>query len=143
MVNSKKLASYRSVSVDTASPGKLILMLFDGALRFLSAANEGFELQTQRERNEVVHNNLIKVQDIIHELQRSLNIRQGGEFAVNMFKLYDFMNDKLMEANMRKEPQNIAIVVDLLGQIRDAWDEMLREQGAGDDPQISGLSMSA
>jgi flagellar protein FliS len=143
MVNSKKLASYRSLSVETASPGKLILMLFDGALRFLHAANEGFKLPSQRERNEAVHNNLIKAQDIVHELQRSLNIRDGGDFSVNMFKLYDFMNSKLMEANLGKNPENIRVVMDLLGQIREAWDEMLRDQAGNAEQQISGLSMSA
>lgn len=143
MVNSKKLASYRNLSVETASPGKLILMLFDGALRFLHAANEGFKLSTQRERNEAVHNNLIKAQDIIHELQRSLNIRDGGDFSVNMFKLYDFMNSKLMEANLKKNPENVRVVMNLLGQIREAWDEMLRDQAGNSEQQISGLSMSA
>ena len=143
MVNSKKLASYRNLSVETASPGKLILMLFDGALRFLNAADEGFKHPSQRERNEAVHNNLIKAQEIILELQRSLNIRDGGDFSVNMFKLYDFMNSKLMEANMRKDPGNIRLVMDLLGQIREAWDEMLREQAGSSEQQISGLSMSA
>ncbi len=131
MLNAKQIASYRSVSVDTASPGRLILMLFDGALRFIHAAEEGFKSECPRTRQEVVHNNLIRAQDILHELQRSLNFRDGGEFSTNLWRVYDFMGVKLMEANLRKEPDGLAVVTRLLREIRDAWEQMLREQGAG------------
>jgi flagellar secretion chaperone FliS len=142
MLPNKRLASYQSVAVATASPGKLILMLFDGALRFLKAAEEGFEVEGLRERQEAIHNNLIKAQNIISELQRCLNLREGGDFAINLFRLYDFMNTRLMEANVRKESENIRIVARLLGEVRDAWEQMLREQ-AGSSAQAASVSLSA
>lgn len=142
MLPNKRLASYQNVAVATASPGKLVLMLFDGALRFLHTAEDGFKLPGQRERIEVVHNNLIKAQNIISELQRCLNLRDGGEFSTNLFRLYEFMNARLMEANVRKEPENIRVVARLLGEIRDAWDQMLREQSASAS-QMAGAAMSA
>ena len=138
----KKLASYRTVSVDTASPGKLILMLYDGALRFLRTAEDGFRLECPRARSETVHNNLMRAQDIISELQRCLNLRDGGDVAINMFRLYDFMLTRLIEANLKKKPENVRVVVQLLGEVRDAWDQMLREQGSG-VVQTASLSMSA
>jgi flagellar protein FliS len=142
MLPNKRLASYQSVAVATASPGKLILMLYDGALRFLQAAEDGFKVKELRERQEAVHNNLIKAQNIISELQRCLSVRDGGDFAINLFRLYDFMNTRLMEANVRKEPANIRIVARLLGEVRDAWDQMLREQSAA-TAQTAGVSLSA
>ena len=142
MLPNKRLASYQSVAVATASPGKLILMLYDGALRFLGAAEDGFRLEGLRERQEAVHNNLIKAQNIISELQRCLSVRDGGDFAINLFRLYDFMNTRLMEANVRKEPENIRVVARLLGEVRDAWDQMLREQAASACPAASA-SLSA
>lgn len=142
MVNAKKLASYKAIAVDTASPGKLILMLLDGALRFLRTADEGFEIECPRQRQETIHNHLIKAQNVITELQRSLNLRDGGDFAINMFRLYDFMNTRLMEANVRKDPANIKVVARLLGEIREAWDQMLREQGQQID-RNANLSLSA
>jgi flagellar protein FliS len=142
MLTAKKLASYKTVAVDTASPGRLILMLFDGALRFLGAAEAGFDLADERARNETVHNNLMRTQAIVQELQRALNLREGGAFAVNMFRLYDFMNTRLMEANMKKQPDNIRVVSRLLGEIRDAWEQMLRQQAGGIE-QPTGLSLSA
>jgi flagellar secretion chaperone FliS len=138
----KRLASYRTVSIDTASPGKLILMLYDGALRFLRAAEDGFRLENPGARAEAVHNNLMRAQEIIAELQRCLNVRDGGEFAINMFRLYDFMVMRLIEANMKKQPENVRVVIQLLGEVREAWDQMLREQGAG-AMQSASLSMSA
>ena len=127
----KRLASYRTVSVETASPGKLILMLYDGALRLLRSAEDGFRLESPGARTEAVHNNLMKAQEIIAELQRCLNLRDGGDFAINMFRLYDFMVMRLIEANMKKQPENVRVVIQLLSEVRDAWDQMLREQGAG------------
>jgi flagellar protein FliS len=141
MLPAKKLASYRTLQVDTASPGKLILMLFDGALRFLHTAEDGFRQSDPRVRQETIHNNIIKTQNIIMELQRCLNVRDGGEFAVNMFRLYDFMLVRLIEANTKKDAESVRVVIQLLGEIRGAWDEMLQQQGA--PAQTASLSMSA
>jgi len=141
MLPAKKLASYRSVSVDTASPGKLVLMLFDGALRFLNTAEDGFRQTDPRVRQETIHNNIIKTQNIVLELQRCLNVRDGGEFAVNMFRLYDFMLARLIDANTKKDPEGVRTVIQLLGEIRGAWDEMLQQQGSS--AQTAGMSLSA
>lgn len=141
MLPAKKLASYRTLQVDTASPGKLILMLFDGALRFLHTAEDGFRQSDPRLRQETIHNNIIKTQNIIMELQRSLNVRDGGDFAVNMFRIYDYMLTRLIEANTKKDPEGVRVVIQLLGEIRGAWDEMLQQQGAS--VQAAGMSMSA
>lgn len=128
--------SYRTLAVETAGPGRLILMLFDGALRFLNAAETGFEQEDLRERNEAINNNLIRVQNIVTELQRSLDLEQGGEFARNMYALYDFMMTQIMEANIKKQIEPIRTVSRLLGDIREAWQEMLANQA----DSTSGLS---
>lgn len=142
MLPTKRIASYQSVAIATASPGKLILMLLDGAVRFLHAAEDGCKITGLRERQEAVHNNLLRAQNIVSELQRCLNLREGGDFAINMFRLYDFMNTRLMEANARKEPENIRVVLRLLGEIRAAWDQMLREQSVDAAP-TGTLTMTA
>ena len=119
--------SYQAVAVKTASPGTLVLMLFDGALRFLSTALIGFEHEEPGRRNEEIHNNLIKTQRILRELQCSLDMQAGGEFSQRMSALYDFMIDELRKANMTKEPAPIQTVERLLGEIRDAWAQMLEQ----------------
>jgi flagellar protein FliS len=121
---------YRQNSVQTASPSQLILMLFDGALRFMNGALQGFEYAEVVERNQIVHINLTKTQAIINELQNSLNLEKGGEFARTMYNLYDYMRDQIRQANTRKQAAPVQIVADLLTEIRNAWSTMLTQ---GDD----------
>ena len=119
--------SYREVAVTTATPGNLVLMLFDGALRFLSLALHGFQNESISGRNEEIHNNLIKTQRILRELQCSLDLKVGGDFGTTMFALYDFMIDQLQKANLAKEAAPIQTVERLLGELRDAWAQMLEQ----------------
>ena len=119
--------AYRQNSVQTVSPGQLIQMLFDGALRFMNRALQGFDEPGVIQRNEAVHTNLVKTQAIIDELQASLNHEAGGEFSRTMSNLYDFMRTQLRQANVRKEPAPIRVVVELLGEIRGAWSMMLAQ----------------
>jgi flagellar protein FliS len=124
----KKLAdSYKATAVSTATPGALILMLFDGALSFIARAEYGFTLDSLARRNEEVHNNLTKAQSILRELQVSLDLDRGGEFSTQLFGLYDFMIDQLLEANVKKEVDRVQTVKNFLRDIRDAWAEMLQK----------------
>jgi len=121
--------AYRQNSVQTASPGQLILMLFDGALRFMGNALCGFELEDVIERNETVHLNLVKTQAIIDELQSCLDLKAGGEFARGVSDLYDFMRGQLRQANVGKNPKPVTAVMELLGDIRGAWSTMIDQRG--------------
>ena len=127
---SKCARAYKSVAVMTSTPGQLVLMLFDGALRFLSAALHGFELEGIGPRMEQIHNNAIKTQKILRELQYSLDLKAGGEFAQRMHALYDYMIDQLVRANLTKDPEPIRLVESLLREIRDAWAQMLEQATA-------------
>jgi flagellar protein FliS len=122
--------SYQSVAVTTATPGQLVLMLFDGALRFMAAAEAGFKFEDYLKRNETIHNNVVRAQDILRELQDSLDMSVEGDFSSRMYALYDFMLTQLNQANMKKESAPIAIVIHLLEQIRDAWAQMLENSTA-------------
>ena len=126
-MNKNPAKSYTSNSLRTASPGQVILMLYDGALKFMSLAETGFPMSDPRERNETIHNNLVKAQNVLSELQSSLDMKAEGEFARTMFNLYDFMIRQLQEANIKKNSAPIKIVKKLLKQIRDSWAEMLRK----------------
>lgn len=119
--------SYKAAAIGTATPGQLVLMLFDGALRFLSTALHGFEIENLGQRFEQVHNNLLKTQRILRELQCSLDLQAGGEFAVTMHALYEFMLGELVKANLKKDPEPIRSVERLLTELRDAWSQMLQQ----------------
>ncbi|MFM1942527.1 MAG: hypothetical protein RI897_1509 [Verrucomicrobiota bacterium] len=120
---------YRQVATQTASPGQLVLMLYDGALGFLERSLQGFEMEDPGEMNEAIGNNILKAQAILEELDRSLDMSVEGGFSETMRGLYGYMDRKLFESNMRKEPEGIREVVERLTVIRDAWREMLQQEG--------------
>ena len=81
--------SYKAQSVQTASPGKLVLMLFDGCLRFTAAARKAFDEEEFTKRNEDINNNLIRAQNIVTELQSSLDMSVPGDLPGTLYRLYD------------------------------------------------------
>ncbi len=128
--------------METASPGKIILMLFDGALKFIATAKVGFGEADARIRNETINNNVVKARNIVLELQASLDRSVGGEFAQKMFELYDYMYAKLNEANVKKELNPLEDVESKLMVIRDAWNEMLTK-GETTEVESNSISCSA
>jgi flagellar protein FliS len=124
------LQSYKTISLETAPPGRLVLMLFDGAIKFLEKAKLGFGIEDPVEMNETVHNNITRAQDIINELNSTLNMDQGGEIAVVLRDLYVYMENKLFESNIRKEIEGVQEVIDRISTLQEGWSEMLEQETA-------------
>jgi flagellar protein FliS len=123
----KPWQSYSRVATQTASPGQLVLMLYDGALRFLERARAGFDHDDPKERNEAINNGILRAQTIFMELDRSLNMDQGGQVAATLRSLYDYFDRRLQESNVAKSPEGIIEVIQRVTVLRDAWIEMLRQ----------------
>lgn len=120
--------TYQKQSVLTASPGQLVLMLYDGALRFLAQARESFQLPEENPRRiEHIHTGLIRAQAILSELRANLDHDAGGDFATNLDRLYDYYVRRLQEANLRKDEAPVIEVERLVRSLRDGWAEMLRQ----------------
>jgi flagellar protein FliS len=117
---------YKQASVNTASPGVLVLMLYDGALQSLHRAEYGFALESPTKRFEEIHNGLMRAHQILRELQQSLDLEVDSEFGDRMYALYGFMLDKIFEANVKKEAEGLVPVIEMLKSIRDSWEEMLK-----------------
>lgn len=110
-------AQYQQAQVDTASPERLLLMLYEGAIRFLNAARKGLD----ERKFDVAHHNIVKAQDILVEFMATLNMKDGGEVAQNLFDLYEYLNRRLGQANLEK---SVALVDEVLGFVRElheAW----------------------
>lgn len=135
MKPANKLNIYRKTATTTASPGELVLMLYDGALRFMAAAELGFQEEHFARRNEAIHNNILRAQAIITELQATLNMEKGGAFSENLYRLYDFMQNHLSQANREKDSEKIKVVAGFMQDIRDAWAQMLLQQSAAQAPE--------
>ena len=134
------LRAYKETKVRTASQGKLIVMLYDEALKQLDAAIGG--LEDQSKQLDSIHNAILKAQDVITELMVSLDFDRGGEIAKNLFNLYMFFNRQLMEANVQKEIIPVKNVRRLMGDLRDAWIKIENTQvegsAAGPSVNIAG-----
>jgi flagellar secretion chaperone FliS len=121
--------SYKAVAAQTAPPGQLVVMLYDGAIRFLGCALAGFQHDDPKQFNETINNNVIRAQEIISELDGSLDVIQGGELAATLRRLYHYMDDQLTHSNARKSPEGIRDALHRLSILRDAWREMLVQGG--------------
>lgn len=129
MVTNGYARTYRANSVLTASPGQLVLMLYDGALKSLALAREAFSQPAEDFRRiQLINTHLLKAQAILAELQSGLNFEAGGEFASTMHRLYDYHIRRLTEANLRKQEAPVAEVERLVRELRDAWAQMLSGQ---------------
>ena len=133
--------TYRANSVLTASPGQLVLMLYDGALRAIALAKEGFSTPPENPRRiEIINQQLLKAQSILTELQNGLNMDAGGEFAQTMHRLYDYHNRRLLEANIRKQVEPVIEVERLVRELRDAWAQMLGQQDGATVERVRGVA---
>lgn len=112
-------SQYKEMQVKTANQGKLIVMLYDGAIKFLKVALDNLP----EKKYDIVNNNVIKAQDIISELMLSLNF-EVGEFANKLYSLYTYMNKRLVEGNIKKEAEPIEEVIRYLVELKDAWDQI-------------------
>ncbi len=117
--------AYKSTEISTANQGKLIVMLYDGALRFLKIARDNMSHTTY----DVVNSNILKAQDIITELMLSLNMEAGGEVAQSLFNVYAYMKKRLLEANMDKDAAIVDEVMKHLGELKTAWEEVAQKDG--------------
>lgn len=110
--------AYKQTSVATATPEKLLLMLYDGAIRFLNQARVAMEQHNYEAANKW----LGKLQDVFMELNISLDMNQG-EVAHNLRKLYEFYQNEVIMANVEKNIERLKPVEDFLRIFRVTWAE--------------------
>ena len=111
---------YKKTQVSTASQGELVVMMFDGAIKF---SNQAKEMINQSKIAEA-HEKLIRAQDIVSELSAALNM-DTGEIAKNLYQLYDYINNLLVQANIKKDVEILDQAVQLLTELRDTWRQVV------------------
>jgi len=112
-----RAAAYQETSVTTQSKGRLIVLLYDGAIKFMKLAIKELEAGNYEAKGKYI----TKAQNIINELNAILDASAGGEIAVNLRKLYCFMNTRLSEANTKRDPQMIREVIALMEELNQSW----------------------
>ena len=130
--------SYRKVTVQTAPPEQLVLMLYDGAISFLERGLAGFDHSDPLKFNQTINNNVLRAQAIIYDMNARLDMQKGGEIAENFRRIYGYYYSRLQEGNLKKKKSPLEEVLGYLRGLREAWAEMLRNRhGAGADSEAT------
>ncbi|MDR2110896.1 MAG: flagellar export chaperone FliS [Spirochaetaceae bacterium] len=128
------LSAYRETRVKTASQGQLIIMLYDEAVRQLDMSLEllGLNLAGKKDpgRIERIGKSILKTQEIITELMVSLDFDQGGDIAKNLFALYTWFNQELLEANISQDIKRVTVIRGMINELRGAWSEIIAKTSA-------------
>ncbi|MEC2055493.1 flagellar export chaperone FliS [Peribacillus psychrosaccharolyticus] len=120
MALSNPYQSYQQNSVNTASPGDLTLMLYNGCLKFITLGKKAMETGNIQEKN----NNLLKAQNIIHELMVTLNMDVA--VSKDLLALYDYLNRQLIEANLKNDSAILDEVTEFVTDFRNTWKEAIQ-----------------
>lgn len=112
---------YQLNSINSASPGELTLMLYNGAIRFINTAIKGIEDKDYQKAND----NNVKAQEIILYLSSTLDMNY--DISKNLSSLYDYMYNRLIWGNINKNNEALVEVLGLLEDLRDAWGQMLKQ----------------
>jgi flagellar protein FliS len=113
----KGIAAYQNAAVTTQNKGRLIVLLYDGAIKFMKLAIKELEAHNYEAKGRYIS----RAQNIINELNAILDIEAGGEVAANLRRLYCFMNNQLTLANSKRDPQMIREVITLMEELNQSW----------------------
>lgn len=111
---------YQKSAVNGASPLTLIVMLYDGALRFMESGKHNMETGNLAKQND----SLQKAQKIVLELMSSLDMKAGGEVATNLLALYGYVLNELVLANMKDDPTSIERAIKVMSDLRESWSQL-------------------
>jgi len=119
MNGSNAYSVYKSNSINFASKEQLLLMLCEGAVKFVKLARKALIDKDISKAND----NIIRTEDIFYELMSSLDVSKGGDWAPKLMAVYDFINRRLMQANIKKDVKIIDEIIPLIETIRETWNQ--------------------
>ena len=111
------LGAYQETAVTTQTRGRLVVLLYEGAIKFLKLSIREIEAQNWGEKGK----HIVRAIDIINELNTVLDMEAGGEIAMNLRRLYAFMIRHLGQANIKRDPKMVQEVISILEELNDGW----------------------
>ena len=120
MALNKAYSQYKQNSAYTARPEELTLMLYNGLVKFIMQA----QLAVNDKKLEKANNSIIRAQDIVIELQSTLN--KNYDISQNLWQLYDYMYTRLVDANLKKNNDILEEVLGFAKEIRDVWEQAMK-----------------
>jgi flagellar protein FliS len=111
------IGAYQQTAIGTQSKGRLIVMLYDGAVKFMKLAVKEMEAGNHAAKGQHIGRAL----DIITELNAVLDMEAGGDIAENLRRIYLFMDRQLRQANVKRDPQMVREVITLMEELNQSW----------------------
>jgi flagellar protein FliS len=112
-----QFTAYQDNAVSTQNKGRLVVLLYEGAIKFMKLAIKELEAGNYDTKGQYLN----RAQDIINELNAVLDMESGGEVAANLRKLYVFMSNRLTQANVKRDPDMIRDVIKLMEELNEGW----------------------
>ncbi len=128
MAHSRFAHEYQKSAVNGASPIQLVVMLYDGALRFMEGGKHAMKQRDLEKQNTLIQ----KAQRIVIELMACLDLKQGGEIASNLLALYSYVLDELVQANVNDDPDGVDRAIKVLMDLREGWVQIAGAKGEGE-----------
>ena len=117
--------SYQVTQISTATKEQLLLITYDIGIRSCRMAEAALDPDGKAQDYDLANREILRAQEVIRELMVTLNTEKGGEMAQNLMKLYDYMHQQLVEANIKKEAKNVRAVLTMLEELKATWEEAL------------------
>ena len=127
MVNTNAQFTYQATRISTATKEQLLLITYDIGIKACHTAENALLGKTNggTPDYDLANREVIRAQEVIRELMVTLNKDRGGEVADKLMQLYEYMYQLLVEANIKKEPDNIRTVYGMLEELKQTWEEAL------------------
>ena len=128
MVPSRFRKEYRYNEISTSSQGKLIVMMYEGAVKFVNLAIDGIDSKNLSKKGTYIN----KAHDIINELSLALDMKKGGEVAEKLEALYQFILHQLTLANIKSDRKALESILNVLTPLLQAWTELFAKSKNSD-----------
>ena len=133
--------AYQATQISTATKEQLLLITYDIGIRSCRLAETALEKGDGHPQDiDLANREIIRAQDVIRELMVTLNTTRGGDMAQNLMRLYDYMYQLLVEANVKKLPENVRTVRTMLEELKSTWEEAYQEAHPEDEDLRNALS---
>jgi flagellar protein FliS len=125
-------STYQQVGIKTADPGRLVIMCYDGAIKYLKMAIAFYVPDSLERKAEAI----VKAMDFIGELNRALDFERGGEIARNLHSLYNYMTRRITEGDLKRDIGAFEEIINILDELRSAWLEIIDGSAKNEIPGI-------
>lgn len=116
------LAQYQQAQIETASKERILVLLFDGMIRFSTLAKKALEVNDLA----ALGTNCVKVQNIVTELMATLDDQQAGETGQNLMRLYEFIHHSTVQANLERNARHLDDALAIIRPLRETWAEAVK-----------------